>query len=71
MRPDPKFARRVSLAWNEVAQLRREALRLKHLARDQRRGLPAAHLANQLETVAETLTYLLARAEARGATAIH
>ena len=58
--------RRVTLAGNEVAVLRREALRLDHVAEDLREGRPIETLARRLEAAAETLRYLLDRAEQRG-----
>ena len=56
----------MTLAGNEAAQLRREALRLDQVAEDLRKGRPVEPLARRLEAAAETLRYLLDRAEQRG-----
>lgn len=56
----------MTLAGNEVAQLRREALRLEHAAADLRQGVAVDVIANRLEAAAETVRYLLDRAEQRG-----
>ena len=56
----------ITLSASEAAQLRRAALTLDHRAEDVRLGANAEVVASRLAEVADTVRYLLDRAEERG-----
>lgn len=58
--------RDVTLTGPEAAQVRRAAATLRHLAKDARVGADPDTIARRIDEVAESLAYLLDRAEGRG-----
>lgn len=55
-----------TLTGPELAQLRRGALTLQHLAHDIQKGADAATIARRLGEVRESLLYIIDRAQERG-----
>ena len=59
-------SRGVTLTGPEVQALQRSARTLTHLAHDFQKGADAASIARRIGELAETITYLIDRAQERG-----